>query len=92
VILEASRLSRLGALRNFAGTTMTLIRASFVISTLYNVIGLSIAASGNLSPVVCAILMPLSSVTVVAFAVGAVHWFGGRAGLGPVLGAGEQLS
>ena len=92
IILEAGRLPRLGALRTFAGTTMTLIRASFVISTLYNVIGLSIAASGNLSPVVCAILMPLSSVTVVAFAVGAVHWFGRRAGLGPVLGAGEQLS
>ena len=41
-------------------------------------IGIAIAASGRLSPVVCAILMPLSSVTVVAFACGTVAWFGRR--------------
>ena len=34
--------------------------------------GLAIAARAELSPVVCAILMPLSSLTVVLFACGAV--------------------
>jgi len=88
VILEATRLPRLAEVLRFAKTTAGLVRASFVISTLYNVVGLSIAASGQLSPVVCAILMPLSSVTVVAFAVGSVEWRGRRAGLGPALGKG----
>jgi Cu+-exporting ATPase len=32
--------------------------------------GISIAARGLMSPVICAILMPLSSITVVAFACG----------------------
>ena len=88
VILEATRLPRLAEVLRFSRTTVALVRASFVISTLYNVVGLSIAASGRLSPVVCAILMPLSSVTVVAFAVGSVEWRGRRAGLGPALGKG----
>jgi len=56
---------------------------SFLISSLYNVIGLSIAARGLLSPVLCAILMPLSSFTVVAFACGATRWMARRAGFRP---------
>ena len=88
VILEATRLPRLAEVLRFSRTAVALVRASFVISTLYNVVGLSIAATGRLSPVVCAILMPLSSVTVVAFAVGSVEWMGRRAGLGPILGKG----
>lgn len=88
VILEAARLPRLAEVLRFSKTAVALVRASFVISTLYNVVGLSIAATGRLSPVVCAILMPLSSVTVVAFAVGSVEWMGRRAGLGPILGKG----
>ena len=44
-------------------------RRRFLISAIYNLVGMAIAASGKLSPVVCAILMPLSSVTVVAFCV-----------------------
>ncbi len=44
-----------------------IIRWSFVISFMYNLVGLSFAVQGLLSPIVAAILMPLSSVTVVAF-------------------------
>ncbi len=86
VILEAGRVPWLGALRRFARASVGVVRASFVLSTLYNVVGLSIAATGRLSPVVCAILMPLSSITVVVFAVGAVQFLGRRMGLGPVVG------
>jgi hypothetical protein len=50
--------------------------------TLRNVAGISIAARGLLSPVVCAILMPLSSATVVVFASAVTAWLGRRA-LGP---------
>ena len=44
------------------------IYLSFVISFLYNVIGLGFAVSAHLTPLYAAILMPLSSVSVVAFA------------------------
>ncbi|MDO5655100.1 MAG: heavy metal translocating P-type ATPase metal-binding domain-containing protein [Flavobacteriaceae bacterium] len=45
-----------------------LVKTAFVISFLYNIIGLSFAVTGNLEPVVAAILMPVSSVSVVLFA------------------------
>jgi Cu+-exporting ATPase len=46
---------------------MTLVRIGFILSLIYNLIGLSFAVQGLLEPVIAAILMPLSSVTVVVF-------------------------
>jgi Cu+-exporting ATPase len=40
---------------------------SFVLSLLYNIIGLSYAVQGILSPVIAAILMPISSISVIVF-------------------------
>ena len=40
---------------------------SFIVSILYNFIGMLFAVTGNLAPVVAAILMPLSSITIVIF-------------------------
>lgn len=45
-----------------------LVKTAFTISFSYNVIGLSFAVSGNLEPVVAAILMPISSISIVLFA------------------------
>jgi Cu+-exporting ATPase len=41
--------------------------ASFLLSFLYNIVGLWFAVQGNLSPLVAAILMPVSSVTIILF-------------------------
>jgi len=49
------------------------VKRSFAISFFYNVIGLSFAVQGLLTPLVAAILMPLSSVTVVVFTVISAH-------------------
>lgn len=67
-IIEAAQFQRLTAYISFARKSLVIVRMSFGISFLYNLIGLSIALTGNLSPVVAAILMPISSITVVAFA------------------------
>jgi Cu+-exporting ATPase len=40
---------------------------SFGLSLLYNVIGLSYALTGNLSPLVAAVLMPISTFTIILF-------------------------
>ncbi len=85
VIVEACRVPHLGELLRFSHNAVAVVRASFLISTLYNGIGISIAAAGRLSPVVCAVLMPLSSVTVVAFAALATQWQARRARLGPLV-------
>jgi Cu+-exporting ATPase len=74
IIAASSTVPRLGGVLRFARDTVRVVRAAFVVSAAYNVIGIAIAASGRLSPVVCAVLMPLSSITVVAFACGATTW------------------
>lgn len=47
--------------------TINIIKASFVLSLLYNIIGMYFAITGQLSPIIAAILMPLSSITIVIF-------------------------
>ena len=81
VILAASQVPRLSRILDLARRATQIVRLSFGISFLYNAFGISIAAAGILSPVICAILMPLSSVSVVLFACGATHLAAQRAGL-----------
>lgn len=66
-IINASALVKLPGLIRFSKTVMRIVYLSFVLSFAYNVVGISYAVSGNLSPIVAAILMPLSSITIVAF-------------------------
>lgn len=47
---------------------------------LYNVVGLSFAVQGLLSPIIAAILMPLSSVTIVVIGVLSSEWLMGSRG------------
>lgn len=67
-VLEAGQFQRLANFIRFTRTSLNIVKLSFTISFFYNVIGISIALTGNLSPVIAAILMPISSVSVVAFA------------------------
>jgi len=83
VILDAAELPRLARVLEFCRSASRVIRASFAISAIYNLLGVSIAAAGLLQPMVCAILMPLSSATVVFFACGATAWTARRMGLMP---------
>ena len=80
-ILYGGNMGYLDRFLNFALDTKKVIYASFTISFLYNLVGLSLAVSANLTPLFAAILMPLSSVTVVAFATFTVRWIGYRRGL-----------
>jgi Cu+-exporting ATPase len=79
VILDAVQLPRLAAVLRFSRQAAGVVRAGFVISGLYNLAGISIAAAGLLAPIVCAILMPVSSATVVTFACVTTAWFGANA-------------
>jgi Cu+-exporting ATPase len=81
VIIEAGNVPRLAQIMAFSKAAVRVVWWSIALSSLYNFVGLGIAASGRLSPVVCAVLMPLSSVTVVGFACLATHWAARRAGL-----------
>jgi P-type Cu+ transporter len=78
VILAAEMVPRLAEVLRYAKQSVRVVQAAFVISVFYNVVGVGIAAGGRLSPVISAVLMPLSSVSVVAFACGATAWLGRR--------------
>lgn len=67
-VLEARQFEKLAGFIRFTKTSLNIVKMAFVISFFYNIIGIAFAISGNLSPVVAAILMPISSVSVVAFA------------------------
>jgi Cu+-exporting ATPase len=67
-ILEAKQFYKLSEFIKFTSKSLRIVKISFAISFFYNIIGISFALSGYLSPVVAAILMPVSSISVVAFA------------------------
>ena len=69
-ILAASSFSIFPDLLKYIINSRKIIFATYLLALIYNVVGLSYAVQGTLSPVIAAILMPLSSITVVVFGVG----------------------
>jgi len=66
-ILDASEFDRLPMFLRFAQSSMKIIYISYVISFLYNCVGIWFAVQGNLSPLFAAVIMPLSTVTIILF-------------------------
>lgn len=66
-ILDADNFNKLPKFIELSLRTISIIKISFIISFLYNIIGLLFAITGNLSPIVAAILMPISSISVVVY-------------------------
>jgi len=66
-IMDASQFEKLGWFLRFSKNTIRTIKMSFTLSLLYNVVGLSFAVTGKLEPLVAAIIMPLSTVTIISF-------------------------
>jgi P-type Cu+ transporter len=64
-ILDGSNVKLLHKFIAYAKSGKTIVTASFVLSILYNIIGLSFAVQGILSPMIAAILMPASSISIV---------------------------
>jgi len=75
-VLEAGTFHNLANFIGFTKTALNIVKISFGISFLYNIIGIAFAITGNLSPIVAAILMPISSVSVVAFATFVTRFMG----------------
>ena len=67
-ILDSDKFSKLPGFIHFSKTAMRIVKAGFALSFIYNIIGISFASAGLLTPLLSAILMPLSSVSAVAFA------------------------
>lgn len=70
VVMDGNSFSYLDALLEYCKQNKRIINMSFVISIIYNLIGLYFAVQGQLKPVIAAILMPVSSVSIVLFTTG----------------------
>ncbi|MFY0643973.1 MAG: heavy metal translocating P-type ATPase [Bacteroidia bacterium] len=65
-VLLASEFRLFPKFMNLARYSSKVLKVGLIFSLLYNIIGLAFAVTGLLTPIVAAILMPLSSVTVVS--------------------------
>ncbi|MEN7546839.1 heavy metal translocating P-type ATPase metal-binding domain-containing protein [Rapidithrix thailandica] len=74
-ILHATHLPQLHRFLTYSKRCMQTVYGGFILSLLYNIVGLSFAVQGTLSPIVAAILMPLSSITVVTYGVLSSSYF-----------------
>jgi len=77
-ILDASQFNKLNSFINASKSAINIVKWSFALSFIYNVIGLYFAVTGQLAPVIAAILMPLSSISVVVFTTFATNFIGRR--------------
>lgn len=74
-ILDASQFAKIHSFLKLSKKALLIIKMSFTLSLLYNVVGLAFAVSGKLSPLVAAIIMPLSTVTIISFVTLASNYF-----------------
>lgn len=80
-IMDASMMGKLPDFLDFAKTSRNIIKASFGLSFTYNIVGTYFAVQGLVSPVFCAILMPISSVSVVLFTTLATNYLAYKKGI-----------
>lgn len=78
MIIPATHVHRIGSLIRYARALRGVITAALWFTMIYNVCALTIAITGNLTPVITAIMMPVSSLLVIGISVGGAHVFARR--------------
>jgi Cu+-exporting ATPase len=68
-IMDALYISSLSRMLNFSRGTVKAVKATLLFSILYNIVVITLAVQGLFSPLVAAVIMPVSSVTVVLMVV-----------------------
>ncbi|ARV06545.1 ATPase [Polaribacter sp. SA4-10] len=66
-ILDATKFNKIEVYIKASKKAIQIIKYSFILSLCYNIVGLYFAVTGQLIPVIAAILMPLSSISIVIF-------------------------
>ncbi|CAM1350099.1 heavy metal translocating P-type ATPase [Tenacibaculum crassostreae] len=75
-ILDATKFNQIASYIKASKKAVQIIKYCFLLSLMYNIIGLYFAVTGQLMPVIAAILMPLSSISVVVFTTIATNMLG----------------
>jgi len=74
MIIEGRQIDKIPEIIQYAKDQQIIVRWSFGISLLYNIIGLSVAVQGQMHPLIAAILMPTSSITIMSFTSLMAYW------------------
>lgn len=80
-IIDSNEVSKLHRFIQYARSGRIVITWSFILSIVYNIVGLSFSVQGLLSPLIAAILMPVSSISIVTFVTLATSLSAKRKGL-----------
>jgi Cu+-exporting ATPase len=72
-ILFGTKIGKLDRFLHLSRSAAVILKIAFGISFFYNIIALGFAVTGHLTPIVAAILMPISSISVVGFSTIAVN-------------------
>lgn len=81
VIMHSDMFSNLPAVLQFSKQAVYVVKGAFAISFMYNAVGLFFAMQGALSPLIAAVLMPVSSFSVVVFSTIFTWWYAKKVGL-----------
>ena len=80
-ILSADALPMFDLFLRVAKANKRIVLSAFVVSIIYNLVGLFFAVQGTLNPMIAAILMPVSSMSILLIAFGLSNWYCNRLGL-----------
>lgn len=80
-ILNGASMNKLHTFMEYANNAVFAVRVSFIVSLFYNIFGIVYAVTGNVTPLFAAILMPVSSVTVIALTVLLTMFYAKRRGI-----------
>lgn len=75
-ILDAEKFNKIPAFLKYSKSAIGIIKRSYIMALTYNVVGISFAISNHLSPLVAAILMPISTVTIISFVTIMSNYYG----------------
>ncbi len=78
MIIPATHIRHIADLLRYAHSLRNVIHVALWFTMLYNVVVIAIALTGRLTPVITAIMMPLSSLLVIGISVGGAHLFARR--------------
>ena len=74
-ILSAEQLPRLYQFIRLCKANKTVVLTAFIVSILYNIIGIFFAVQGVLSPMIAAVLMPCSSISILLISFGMTNLY-----------------
>ena len=80
-ILDAKNFTLIDNYMQFSKDAIQIVKMSFGISLFYNSIGMFFAVQGMVTPLFAAILMPISSITVVSFITISIRYIARKKGL-----------